>query len=130
MSDTDLRAIPQLLNNALLHASDLFSEEVALAKAEVAEKATMLGRGVALIGFGALLVIPALVMILFAIAAYIVSSGYAPAVAYLLTGVGALIVGALIVSIGASRFSAKKLTPQTTLDSIRRDTSAVKEMAQ
>lgn len=129
MSTLETRSIPELLENALQQASLLFSDEIALMRAEISEKAAMIGRGVALMAIGAMLVLPALVMILLAIAAALGRAGFEPWVANLATGAGALLLGAIFAWIGASRLSARRLAPRETLDEIRRDGTALREMA-
>ena len=61
---TDLRAISQLLGDALSQFAKLFQNEVDLAKAEFGEKVQQIGGAVGLIAAGAVLVIPAIVMAL------------------------------------------------------------------
>lgn len=129
MSLMDTRNIPELLEHALEQASVLLSNEIALARAELSEKASLAARGVVMIAVGALLALPALVMILLAIASALVDAGWEPWLANLVTGAGALVFGGIVAWIGASRFSAKRMTPRATIDEIRRDRAAVREMA-
>lgn len=128
MITPEARSIPDLLDNALLQASALVSNEIALARAEMSEKVAHVGRGAAMIAVGALLATPALVVILMAIASLMVDRGFAPWSANLLTGLVALALGALVIWAGASRFTASELIPRATMDEIRRDRVAVKEM--
>ena len=128
MSSADARSIPQLLDHALRQASELFSEEIALARAELSEKVARAGRGATMIAFGGLLAMPAIVVILIAIAMLLVGWGVEPWTAYLATGVGTLVLGVLLAWLGARRFSAEKLKPRATIEEIRRDRNAVREM--
>ena len=128
MITPEARSIPDLLDNALLQASALVSNEIALARAEMSEKVAHVGRGAAMIAVGALLATPALVVILMAIASLLVDRGFAPWSANLLTGLVALALGALVIWAGASRFSTRELMPRATMDESRRDRVAVKEM--
>lgn len=131
MSMADMRAAPELLERAVRQASNLMSDEFALARAEVAEKMSMMARGATLIGVGALLIAPAVLMILLAISSLLIEKGGMEAwVANLVTGAGALIVGLLLAWVGAGRFAARRLAPRETLDEIRRDRAALREMAQ
>lgn len=129
MSVADLRSVPELLNEALQQASTLFQNEASLVRAELSDKASQAARGAVMIGVGAVLMIPALVMILFAIAAAIVTAGVEPWLAYLVTGVGALVIAGLVMIVGKSRLSADKLKPRLAIEEFRRDQSALKEMA-
>ena len=81
-----------------------------------------------MIAFGGLLLMPALVVILIAIATLLIGRGLEPWTAYLATGAGALIVGGLLAWMGGRRFSAEGLKPRATIEEIRRDRNAVKEM--
>ncbi|HMN70590.1 MAG TPA: phage holin family protein [Rhodoblastus sp.] len=129
MSTIETRSIPELLENAVRHASELFTDEVALLRAEISEKLSLAGKGAVMIGVGAALVVPALVLILLSIAALLTErGGLAPWLADLVAGAGALLVGALFAWIGASRLSAKRLAPRETMEALRRDRIAVKEM--
>ena len=128
MSSVDARSIPQLLDHALRQASELFSEEIALARAELSEKVASAGRGAAMIAFGGLLLAPAIVVILIGLATLLIGRGVEPWTAYLATGGGALALGALLAWTGARRFSSEGLKPSATIEEIRRDRNAVKEM--
>ena len=66
-SQNDLRTISTLLGDALSQFAKLFQNEVDLAKAELGEKAQKIGGALGFIAAGAVLVIPALVMALFAL---------------------------------------------------------------
>lgn len=130
MNMMDTRTVPQLLDTAVRQASNLIRDEFALARAEIAEKMEMMTRGATLIGIGAMLVLPALVMILLAIASLLVEEGGLEAwMANLLTGAAALVLGGILAWVGASRFAAKHLAPRETIEEIRRDRAAVREMA-
>lgn len=129
MNGAETRSIRELLDSAVRQASDLFRNEAALARAEMSEKAAIAGKGVAMVGAGALVLIPALVMVLLAVAALLIDRGLQPWLANLLTGAGALLIGACLAWAGASRFSAKRLTPRATLEEVQRDRAAVREMA-
>jgi len=86
MQPASNRSIPELFSDALGQLAKLVSNEFELARAEMAEKAATAGRAAALIAGGAIFFIPALVMILFAVAAALMHAGLSDPVAYLLTG--------------------------------------------
>jgi hypothetical protein len=128
MSSPNNRSIPDLVSDAFGQLAKLVGNEFDLARAELADKASQVGRAAALIGAGAVVAIPALVLLLFAIAAALIRSGLSDPVAYLITGVGAAIVSAALVAIGLNRLSGDALKPSVTLDQVQRDKIAVKEM--
>lgn len=130
MSMSDMRAAPELLDRAVRQASFLIRDEFALARAEMGEKMSMMARGATLIGAGALLIVPALVLLLLALSAVLIEEGGLEAwLANLLTGAAALVLGGILAWIGAGRFAAKRLAPRETIEEIRRDRAAVREMA-
>jgi hypothetical protein len=128
MSSPSNRSIPDLVSDAFAQLAKLVGNEFDLARAELADKASQLGRSAALIGAGAVVAIPALVLLLFAVAAALIRSGLSDPVAYLITGVCATIVSAALIAIGLNRLSGDALKPSVTLDQVQRDKVAVKEM--
>ena len=128
MQSTNNRSIPELFSDALSQLAKLVANEFELARAELIQKTSMAGRAAVLVAAGAVFFIPALVMILFAIAAALMHAGLSDPVAYLITGVGAAAVGAALVGIGLSRFSGDALKPKVTLEQIERDKIAAREM--
>ena len=124
------RPIPELLSEVLGQLAKLIGNEFDLAKAEVADKASQVGRGVMMIGAGAVFMIPALVLLLMAAAAALMHAGYSDPVAYLLTGGAAVLVAAILIGVGISRLSGDALKPSMTLEQLQRDKVAAKEMLQ
>jgi Putative Actinobacterial Holin-X, holin superfamily III len=122
------RSIPTLLSDILAQLAKLISNEFDLAKAEMSEKAGQVGRGVAMIGAGALIMIPAIVMLLFAAAAVLMHMGFSDPVSYLLTGIAAAIVAGGLVAIGINRMSGETLKPKMTIEQLQHDKAAAKEM--
>src|SRR3954470_16560104 len=86
------RSIPDLVSDAFGQLAKLIGNEFDLARAELADKASQVGKAVALIGAGAVILIPALVLLLFAVAAALIRSGLSDPVAYLIAGAGAALV--------------------------------------
>ena len=128
MSSQNSRSIPELFSDAVGQLAKLVGNEFELARAELSEKATQVGRAAAMIGAGAIILIPALVLLLFAISATLIRGGFSEPIAYLLTGVGAALVSAAMIGIGLSRLSGDALKPSVTLDQVQRDEVAAKEM--
>src|SRR5512138_3951575 len=93
-SQNDLRAISHLFGDALSQFAKLFQNEIDLAKAELGEKVQQIGGAVGLIAAGGVLVIPAIVMALFALSAALIAGGWSQPVAYLIS---AIIAAALAV---------------------------------
>jgi hypothetical protein len=128
-SRTD-RTIPELLSDVLAQLAKLIGNEFDLAKTELSTKAGQVGRGVMLIGIGAVFLMPALVMLLLAAAAALMHAGYSDPVAYLMTGGAAVLIAAILIGVGISRLSGDALKPSMTLEQLQRDKVAAKEMLQ
>jgi hypothetical protein len=128
MPTPNSRSIPDLMSDAVSQLAKLVGNEFALARAEMSEKAQQVARAAAMIGAGAMILIPALVLMLLAVAAALKQGGFSDPMSYLLTGGGAILVSAILVWLGMKRLSGDALKPGVTLDQIERDKSAVKEM--
>jgi uncharacterized membrane protein YqjE len=126
-SRTD-RSISEMLSDVLAQLSKLIGNEFDLAKAELSIKASQLGRGVMMIGIGAVFIIPALVLLLMAAAAALMHAGYSDPLAYLLTGGAAVLIAAILIGVGISRLAGDALKPSMTLEQLQRDKVAAKEM--
>jgi hypothetical protein len=128
MTSPNSRSIPDLVSDAFAQLAKLVGNEFDLARAELADKASQVGRAAAIIGAGAIILIPALVLLLFAVAAGLMRAGLSDPVAYLITGVGAAVVSGGLIAMGLSRLSGDALKPTVTLEQVQRDKVAVKEM--
>jgi Putative Actinobacterial Holin-X, holin superfamily III len=128
MNSQGNRSIPELFSDAVGQLAKLVGNEFELARAELSEKASQVGRAAAMIGAGAIVLMPALVLLLFAISAALIGGGFSDPVAYLLTGGGAALVSIALIATGMSRLSGDALKPSVTLDQVQRDKVAAKEM--
>jgi hypothetical protein len=128
MNSPGSRSIPELFSDAVGQLAKLIGNEFDLARAELSEKANQASRAAAIIGAGAVFLIPALVMLLFAAAASLMHAGLSDPVAYLVAGVGAAVVSAGLIAIGLNRLSGDALKPTVTLDQVQRDKVAAKEI--
>jgi Putative Actinobacterial Holin-X, holin superfamily III len=128
MHSPNSRPVPDLFSDAVGQLAKLVGNEFELARAELSEKASRAGRAATMIGAGAVLLMPALVLLLFAVSAALIRSGFSEPVAYFLTGVGAALVSGALIGIGMSRLSGDALKPSVTLDQVQRDKVAAKEM--
>jgi len=131
MSDlrTDARSITRLLGDAFEQLSHLVQTEIRLARAELADKAARAGAGVGMLFGGLLLLIPAVVLFLIALATFLVQQGMSPVGAHLLAGVVGAAVSAALIFTGLARLKPSELTPDTTIGQVRKDVAAAKEIA-
>jgi hypothetical protein len=128
MNSPSSRSIPELFSDAVGQLAKLVSNEFDLARAELSEKASQVGRATAMIGAGAVILMPALVLLLFAVSAALIRGGFSEPIAYLLTGAGAALVSGALIATGIKRLSGDALKPSVTFDQVKRDKIAAKEM--
>jgi hypothetical protein len=128
MTSSTNRSIPELFSDAVGQLAKLVGNEFELARAELSEKAGQVGRAAAMIGAGAVILMPALVLLLFAISGALVRGGFSEPVAHLLAGGGAALVSIALIATGINRLSGDALKPSVTLDQVQRDKIAAKEM--
>jgi len=127
-SQSEIRAISTLIGEAMSQFAKLFQNEIDLAKAEVGEKLQKIGGALGLIVGGAVLVIPAIVMALFALSAALIAAGWSQPLSYLASAVIAAAVAAVLVGIGIKRLDARHLAPRETISQLEKDKNAVKGM--
>jgi Putative Actinobacterial Holin-X, holin superfamily III len=127
-SQNDFRTIATLLGDALSQFAKLFQNEVDLAKVEFGEKVQKVGGALKFIAGGAILVIPALVMALFALSAALISAGWSQPISYLASAIVAAVLAGVLFAIGVHRLDARKLAPRETMRQLEKDKDAVKEM--
>lgn len=128
MNSASEKSIPTLISDAFGQLAKLVGNEFELARAEMSDKVGQIGRAAAMIGAGAVICIPALVLLLLAVAATLVANGFSQPVAYLITGAGSAVVAGALIWIGIGRLSPEALVPSVTIDQLQRDKVAAKEM--
>jgi uncharacterized membrane protein YqjE len=107
--------------------SMLFRKEIELAKAEMSEKASALGSGLTRAAVGAVLMIPAVVILLHAIVAWLDEAGLEPRWGYLVVGVIVAVIGAVLVQSGLAATRTSNLTPHRTAEQLQRDAAVARE---
>ncbi|TGN86628.1 phage holin family protein [Bradyrhizobium yuanmingense] len=127
-SKSEFREISTLLGDAMSQFAKLFQNEIDLAKAEVGEKLQKIGGAVGMIVGGAVLVIPAIVMALFALSAALISAGWSQPLSYLTSAVIAAAVAAALVAMGMNRLDMRQLAPRETIGQLEKDKDTVKGM--
>jgi len=128
MTSPSERSIPELFGDAMAQLAKLVGNEFALARAEMAEKVGQAGRAAAMIGAGAVVMIPALVLLLFAAAAALIRSGISDPVAYLCAGGGAAVLAGILIAVGLNRLSGDAMKPSITLQQVEKDKIAAQEL--
>jgi hypothetical protein len=129
-TQSDLRDLSGLLGDVLSQFANLVQNEVDLAKAELGEKVQQIGGAVSFIAAGAILVMPALVMALFALSAALIAAGWSPPVSYLTSAIIAAVLAAVLLAMGINRLDARNLAPRETMRQLEKDEDTVKAMGQ
>jgi len=127
-TQSDLGTISTLLGDALSQFAKLFQNEVDLAKAELGEKVQQVGGAVGFLAAATVLVIPALVMALFALSAALMESGWSQPISYLVSAVVAAAVAGALFAVGMKRLDARNLAPRETMRQLEKDKVTVKDM--
>lgn len=127
-SKNDLRTLSTLLGDALSQFSKLLQNEADLAKAELGEKVQKVTGAVIFFGAGAVLVMPGLVMALFALSAALIAWGLSQPISYLLSAILAFVIAGVLFAVGKSRLDARNLAPRETMRQLEKDKDTVKGM--
>jgi hypothetical protein len=127
-ANNEQRTVTQLFGDSLSELAKLIQNEVDLARAELKEKLGLVGSAIGFIAAGSILLIPSLVLLLFALASWLIILGVAAPLAYLAAGLGAAVIALALVWIGIGRLSADALRPTATLGEIDRDKKLAKEL--
>lgn len=112
--------------------STLVHDEVELARAEVSEKVSQVGTGLAVVATAAAVLFAGFLMLLFAAVnalALSLPEESAPWLAPLSVGVAVVIIGFIALAMGRAELKARNLKPERTLQSLRDDRELVKEHA-
>ena len=125
----DMHSISRLFGDALENLSKLIRTEVQLARAEITEKASQAAIGAGMVFGALLLLVPALVLILIALALWLTQLGLSPVLAHVLSGCLAVLLSAALAFAGLSRLKPSGLKPRATIREVKQDIAAAKEMA-
>jgi uncharacterized membrane protein YqjE len=124
---TETRSIAELFSDALHQFTKLVRTELQLARAEIAAKAGEAAMGIAFIAGAALAMIAALVLLLFALAVWLVELGVPDPLAYLVAGVIGALISAFLGWTGMNRLKPDNLAPERTVKQFQRDAAVVRE---
>jgi Putative Actinobacterial Holin-X, holin superfamily III len=120
------RSVPELFTSVVSQLADLVRTEGQLARAEISEKMTLAATGLGLIVGGAILLMPALVVLLEAAVAALVDNGIAPYWAALIVGGACFVLGLILLLIGVSWLRAGRLVPDKTIHQLQRDAATAR----
>ena len=121
------RSIPEVLSDLIGQVTTLFRKEAQLARTEISDKIAHAATGMGLAVVGAVLTMPALVVLLQAIVGMLVRAGMAFPLAALIVGGVTLVIGIFLLIAGVERLKGTTLTPEKTINQLQRDAEMVKQ---
>jgi len=126
----DNRGLIALFSDLFRETSKLVHQEAQLAKAEMSEKVSEVGKGIAAIAIGGAIIFAGFIVLLFAASnglAMFLPEEHAMWLAPLIVGLAVIVLGFIALAMGKHELSASNLQPSRTVESLRRDTELVKE---
>lgn len=126
MATSDDGSFKSLWGQLSTGISDLFQSEIRLAKTELSEKTDQVTKALLAVAGGLFIALAALVILLQAVVVAL-SDNMDPAMAALLVGVIAAIIGLVLVIGGAKGLKPANLEPRRTVNELRRDQDLAKE---
>jgi hypothetical protein len=129
MTSTNVRPFPEIFSDLIQQLSLLVRKEAQLARAEISEKASHALSGMGLMMIGAILLIPALVILLQAAMAALVENGMSASLASLIVGGAAFVLGMILALVGWSWVKPASLLPDKTIDQLQQDAAVARHAA-
>jgi hypothetical protein len=124
------RSLIALFSDLFRETSTLVRQEAELAKAEISEKVSEVGKGIAALAIGGAIVFAGFIVLLFAASnglAMMLPEEHANWLAPLIVGLAVMVLGFIALGIGKHELSRTNFTPSRTLDSLRQDGQLIKE---
>ena len=119
------RSTKSILRELMQEVPELFTKEIALARAEMRENLEQTRRGATEVSTGGVVLAGGYIVLLLA-AVYALSEVMEPWLAALLVGGVAALIGYAMVKAGMRHFSARDLKPDRTIDSVHKDADAIR----
>jgi len=126
-ADVQGKSLGDLFSDLTQETATLVRQEVALARAEISQKASRLGKDVGLIAAGGAVAYAGLILILFGVALGLAALGMSPWIAYLLVGIVAGLLGGSIAWQGVSGLKHADPVPHQTVETLKDDARWAKE---
>jgi len=123
----DDRSLGELFAELSRETSTLVRKEVELAKTEVTQKATRMGRDVGMLAAGGAVVYAGLFFILAAVALGLMALGLPSWLAALLVGVVVAGIGYFLIQKGRDALKRVNLAPQQTVETLKEDAEWAKQ---
>lgn len=123
----DERSLGDLFGDLARDMGTLVSQEVSLARTELTEKASQVGKDVAMLAVGGLVAYAGLLGIIAGVIVLIADQGVPLWASALIVGGIVAAIGYLLVQRGISALKQQDLSPRQTIESLKEDTQWAKE---
>ena len=121
------RPLASLFTDLISEVTQLFQAEMRLVRAEMNEKVSRVANSGALIGAGAVVMLPAVFILLLAIVRWLEVAGLPDQWGLLIVGVVVAALGTLLLMKGINNLKGSALVPQRTIEQVRADFSVARE---
>ena len=121
------RPLASLFTDLISEVTQLFQAEIRLVRAEMSEKVSRVANSGALIGAGAVVMLPAVFILLLAIVRWLEVAGLPDQWGLLIVGVVVAALGTLLLMKGINNLKGSALVPQRTIEQVRADFSVARE---
>jgi hypothetical protein len=127
LESKDDRSLGELFADLARESSTLLRQEVQLAKTELSQKASQLGKDAASVAIGGLVAYSGLLAILAALIIGLAAAGLPWWAAALLVGIIVAGIGYALIQRGLTALKREDLTPRKTIESLQEDAQWAKE---
>ena len=124
------RPLVGLVFDVWRESASLLRDEAALAKAEISEKVSQVGGGIAALAAAGAVLFAGFLLVLLAVVGLValaLPEEQAPWLAPLIVGLAVLVVGWFLLSAGRNKLQIEKLKPSHSMRSVRHDAQVIKE---
>jgi hypothetical protein len=122
----DERTLGEMFAELSRETRTLVQQELQLAKTELTEKASKMGKAAGLIVGGGLIAYGGVLAIIAAMVLILIAIGLPPWAAALVGGVLVAGIGYLLIRTGLAALKPQELTPQKTIDTLKEDAQWLK----
>ena len=128
-TNKDERTLGEMFAELSRETRTLVQQELQLAKTELTEKASKMGKGAAFIAGGGLIAYAGLLAIVAALVLILMAIGLPAWAAAFLGGVLVAGIGYLLIRSGLAALKAQELAPRKTIDTLKEDAQWLKAQA-
>jgi hypothetical protein len=121
------RPLTSLFTDTISELTNLFQTEIRLVRAEMNEKFSRLANSGVLIAAGAIVMLPAVFILLLAIVRWLAVAGLPEHWGLLLVGLAVAGLGAALLMKGINNLKGTALVPRRTIEQVRQDFAVAKE---